>query len=256
MTTWRQIPAQLWDRLLDGIYPPMCVFCQQDDSQIDGSTRLCLPCREKLAPLRLHVCQRCDAPVGPHLDTSFGCIHCRTDRFAFDRVLSLGPYEDELRTVCQRLKKHHEAALTTCMGVLLSQRIAAESTVPFDFVLPVPHHWSLRMGRRAAAAELLADVVSQQLSFSCERFLLTKIRRTARQSTLLPTKRRNNLRSAFRLRDRRRVAEKRILLIDDVLTTGTTANRIARLLRDAGAQSIIVAVLARGLGDVRDLTPF
>lgn len=256
MTIWRQIPGQLWEHLLGGLYPPMCVFCQQDDLGIDDTTRLCLSCREKLGPLRLHVCRRCDAPVGPHLDTSFGCIHCRTDRFAFERVLSLGPYKDELRTVCQRLKNHHQAPLTTGMGILLSQRIAAESTVPFDFVLSVPHHWTQRMGRRAAVAELLASVVSRQLSVPFERFLLTKTRRTARQSTLLPTARRKNLQKAFRLRDRDQVAKKRILLIDDVLTTGTTANRIARLLRDAGTQSIIVAVLARGLGDVRDLTPF
>ncbi len=142
------------------------------------------------------------------------------------------------------------------MAQLLSERIAAEMSSPYDLAVGVPHHWSQRLGRRADSAELLADVISRQLRIPCDRFLLVKSRRTARQATLTPAQRRKNLRAAFRLRDRKHVAGKRILLIDDVLTTGTTANRIAKLLRESGAESIIVAVLARGLGDVRDQTPF
>ena len=256
MVGWRQISNHLCEILGNTIFPPACVSCLQDEETLDDSTRLCLKCRAALTPKLLHVCRRCDAPVGPHLDTSFGCIHCRNDRFFFDRVLSLGPYADELRTVCQRLKNHRQSPLTTAMAKLLCERIAAEMPEPLDFVLAVPHHWSTRIGQRAETSELLAESVSRILRVSQDRFLIAKTRRTERQSVLSPAQRRKNLRKAFRLRNRERVTNRRILLVDDVLTTGTTANRIAKLLRDAGAQSIIVAVLARGLGDARDPTPF
>jgi ComF family protein len=155
------------------------------------------------------------------------------------------------------MKRTGQEPLATALGRLLADQVAevfAES--PPQLVLPVPQHWWSRTTRGHNPTETLGRVVARRLTAEFHPHLVVKTRRTPAQSRLSPTGRRDNLRDAFVVRGRERIAGRRVLLVDDVLTTGTTANRIARLLRSAGAQTIMVAVVARGLGDARDLDPF
>jgi predicted amidophosphoribosyltransferase len=97
----------------------------------------------------------------------------------------------------------------------------------------------------------LARALAKRLKVSFDPRQVVKVRRTPKQSTLPRTDRLTNLRDAFRLRRPGAIQGRNVLLVDDVLTTGTTANRICRLLRKAGARCITVAVLARAMGDAR-----
>lgn len=240
------------------VFPPVCAFCGDECAVADtGASGLCDSCRGRLWPTWVRQCGRCGAHVGPYIDTTSGCVHCRDDRFAFRRATSLGVYARELRLACRRMKRSGQEPLAAVLGRFLGEQVAevfADS--PPEVVLPVPQHWWSRAVRGHNPAETLGRAVARRLGVEFHPHLLVKTRRTPPQSRLSPTGRRGNLRDVFAVRGGKRLRGRRVLLVDDVLTTGTTANRIARLLRSADAETIMVAVVARGLGDVRDADPF
>lgn len=243
--------SELWKAGLDFIYPPACFLC---GCEILSQTveRFCPTCLRDIAPFILDGCKRCGAPVGPYLNTTLGCIHCKTTPFHFDGLLRLGLYKDLLKRACLMIKKPGQEPLANTLAELLWSREnyrLEEANV--DHVLCVPKHWTSRLFAGHNASETLARALANRLKVPFEGRRVIKVQRTPRQSSLPPSRRVMNLRDAFRLRRPDRVKGRNILLVDDVLTTGTTVNRIGRLLRKAGAKSIIVAVLARGVGDAR-----
>lgn len=233
------------------IYPPACPWCREPTSVEEG---LCAACRAELWPEAAEQCRRCAAPVGPHLGDQTDCFHCRGSSFRFESVARLGVYDDELRRVVLATKRRDTEPLIDACGELLWER-SAERLQTFDVqvVIPVPQHWSRKIWQPHNAAEVLARLLGRKLKVPVLRRTLRKTRRTPRQSTLSPTQRRSNLRGAFSAKLPRKWREARVLLVDDVLTTGATAHESARALRDAGAKAVFVAVLARGLG--RDSAP-
>lgn len=249
LASLRSTTKQVVYAALDFIYPPACLFCGADIASL-GPSAFCDGCRQALAPLVLDSCRRCGAPVGPYLETNLGCIHCRNTPFHFDRVLCLGVYKDELKSACRRIKSPHTEPLATALGEILWQRERDNlEAAKISRVFCVPHHWTRRLFRSHNASETLARLFAKRLGAKMEAHRIVKTRRTSKQATLPGSERRKNLRDAFRVRRPQTIPGQNILLVDDVLTTGTTANRICRLLRKAGANTITVAVLARGLGE-------
>lgn len=233
---------------VDFVFPPMCAGCQRPLPDSSDTPRfVCLDCRQKLAPIIADRCRRCSAPVGPHLDTTAGCIHCREDRFAFERVFSLGVYDGALRSAVLSAKQPGGDVLTASLAELLFLRETdALQSLGIDLIVPVPHHWTERLLRRHLPPVTFATRLSRQLDVPWTAHLLAKVRRTTPQTELNASERRNNLRGAFRLIGGPQLEGSRILLVDDVLTTGTTAHRAASLLKKAGA-TVFVAVIARAL---------
>ena len=232
----------------DLFYPPACASCRRGlAASFDG--RLCEVCRSLLIPVIAHRCERCSAPVGPHLDTSTGCVHCASERWKFDRVFSLGPYADALRDACLRMKRAGTEPLAAALGEeLFRQWRETLLDAKYDLIVPVPHHWRQRVWRTQLVPVTLGRTLSQAIGVPVSLHLVRKARFTKQQSTLTVTERRANLRDAFRAVPGVRRASRRVLIVDDVLTTGTTSDRVARVLRELGASSIDVAVVARGLG--------
>jgi predicted amidophosphoribosyltransferase len=242
------------DTAVEFLYPPACTLCEQvlPSVLVSGerdavAMRLCAACRVALAPRAGDRCVRCDAPVGPYLDTSRGCIHCRSDRFAFERVLSLGVYEQRLRQAILSAKEPGGAPLATALAELLWQTQGpALATAAIDVVVPVPHHWTERLTHPHLPPATLAVTLARRLRVACNRHRLRKIRRTPQQSTLSGARRRENLRGAFRAVSGAGGGGT-VLLVDDVLTTGTTAHRAAEALRATGTKRVLVAVIARAI---------
>lgn len=176
-------------------------------------------------------------------------MHCRKDRFRFDRVARLGIYDDRLRTVCLKMKQAESGALIRACVELMWAKVATQLTefAP-DFVVPVPQHWRDRLLRRHNSAEQLGRVLAGKLRLPFRTGLLRKTRKTPRQFSLTPTDRRTNLRKAFAAKLPKKLQGSAVLLVDDVLTTGSTAHECARALLDAGAKRVDVTVIARGLG--------
>ncbi|SFI27138.1 ComF family protein [Planctomicrobium piriforme] len=246
----RQWTGRLCRDAMDFLYPIGCLWCGQQLSRADGSAGdLCTKCRITIAPHLGNCCQRCSAAVGPYIKTDEGCVHCQRDRLHFERAISLGSYEGELRRACLRCKQPGQRPLTTALTMELCQR---EQNLlkdwQIDLVVPVPHHWTDRVRIADHAADAVSDQISRFLMVPVDRHILAKQKRTPKQHELTATQRRNNLRGAFQVNRSARLSGVRVLLTDDVLTTATTANRATRMLLDAGASSVHVAVLARSTG--------
>lgn len=247
---WREQIRRVSGGVLDLLFPAVCASC--GCPRESNAIGLCDACITAIAPPLLHECLRCGAPVGPFAAVKSGCNHCSKDRFAFEQVAAVGQYHGALRVVCKAMKAGNARALTAAMGRLLANRQRARllAFAP-DVTVPVPDHWTSRFRNDQLTATTLCRSVSQVLHVRMEPWLFRKRQRTVPQSTLAPADRRKNLVRAFALRRGVDVTDQRVLLVDDVLTTGTTANRLAKLLRSRGASAIMVAVVARGLGDPR-----
>ncbi len=231
------------------IYPPICPVCQTPLEQSAEPPELCSRCAQPLQDSR-PMCRRCARPLPTTLKPApRACTACRNGRFAFERAIALGVYEDELRDVVLRIKKPSQEPLTIAIAKLLAERIRREDTLPdIDILAPVPVHWSRRLARGGSCPELLAETMSKTLGIRANSRLLGYRRRTRKQGTLLPSERRKNVHHAFRASTSYNIKGAHILLVDDVMTTGATASEIARELRKSDAGTITLAVVARGIG--------
>lgn len=231
---------------LNLVFPPACAACQVS---LEPGTPLglCIPCRAQFVDTR-PACSRCGLKVPPGFDSA-ACPQCRDLRLRFARVLRLGQYEGDLRSAVLRIKRPHERALAVALGDALGETFAAQlSHAQPDVVIPVPMHWTRRAWRGTNSPQTIAGRLALHLDIPMATHLLVRSRRTAPQATLSPNKRRANVRGAFRVRSHRDLPGARVLLIDDIMTTGATLNEAAKVLVKAGVGEITVAVLARAEG--------
>jgi ComF family protein len=139
--------------------------------------------------------------------------------------------------------------LAEVLGALWAEQLEMGlRAVGADVVIPVPLHWWRRLRRGYNQSASLAQALSDRLKVPCKPSWLRRVRFTPKQTEVAPTDRRENVRAAFRASPWARLKNKTVLLIDDVLTTGTTASEAARALHAVGAQRVVVAVLARSHG--------
>ena len=227
------------------LFPPVCACCDSPlDDGADG-VLVCHACREQVVA-RQPACRRCGAAAPPECADADGCAQCRPKRLRVDSVVRLGHYQSLLRTCVLRAKAAREQPLTAALADLLILHRAAElKALNVDVVVPVPMHWSRRALRGASSPEILAERLARLLGVPTAPFLLRRIRRTRSQADLSPTARLANVRGAFRATAHPDLTGARALIVDDVYTTGATANEAARTLKRAGAAYIGVAVLAR-----------
>lgn len=232
------------------VFPWECAFCGTDDHPDSQSQKpVCDACRCALVAELPNVCQRCGARTGPYSDTHSGCIHCRGRRFFFESVVCLGMYEDALRNAVLGAKWSWSSCSTTILAELLveSRRLQLQS-INADLIVPIPQAWNRRLTRHFNAAEVMADVVARTLRVSVDRHLLRRKRRVGLQKRVSLQERFANQKNSFRVTHTPSVGGRRILLVDDVLTTGATCSEASRILRQSGAASCDVAVLGRVLG--------
>lgn len=233
---------------VDFVLPPACSFCKADLERNEGTTdgiTLCSRCRVNFTNNQQPACLKCGMPVGPYVDTSNGCPECSRRGFRFEEVIRLGVYQDSLRTACIRGKSPGTEALATAMVSLLwhEQRERLTEFSP-DVVVPVPQFWLHWFTRPHHQALTMAEALAERLSIPCLDRAVRKTRRTVDQSSLPKAKRLKNLEKAFQMRRGVNLKGQRVLIVDDILTTGTTSNELARVLRKAGASSVAVAVIA------------
>jgi len=235
---------------LDLLFPHVCVLCNEplsDDSS--NSPPFCPACTAALPPITSRSCQRCGSPLALSAIDNTACAACRTRRFAFDAAVAYGVYRGGLRDAVVKAKQAAHEPLATALGGLLAASCQARWPTPaFDMIMPAPMHWQRRWRRGVNSAELLCEAVARQLKLPMRKLIRVQ-RATAKQGMLTPHERFENVRGAFRFRGHRSLVRgRRILLIDDVMTTGATASEAAKVLRRAGADSVCVAVVARGTG--------
>jgi ComF family protein len=225
------------------VYPPVCARCGTLVSVSD--TDFCPDCTRELTDDPHFTCPRCASSVGQHADVSAGCPQCHEERFYYDSVFRLGAYDGALRDVILAMKRRDGETLGECLGRLWARHHADRfRALRVDIVVPVPLHWLRRLRRGHNQSEHLSAAIASLIGAEHRPGWLRRIRHTPSQVSSTPSDRRTNVRGAFRAARSANLKGKSVLLIDDVLTTGSTASEAARALRDAGAQSIHLAVLA------------
>lgn len=189
-----------------------------------------------------HFCAQCGAPFlnAFPLDAEGRCRLCRLGARGLDAVYCYASYEGAIEKLIPLFKYQKVRTLARPLGELLLAAFPRDRR--FDALVPVPLHWRKRMERGFNQSELLARFVSRRTGIPM-RPLLKRVRNTSVQAGLSNAKRRENVKGAFE--GRAALNGERILLIDDVMTTGATAAAAAQALRDAGAASVGLMALAR-----------
>lgn len=176
------------------------------------------------------------------LDSEGRCALCRSGLRAFDAAYSYGPYGGTLRELIHLLKYRGIQPLAAPLGGFLLRSLPRDEA--FDAIVPVPLHWRRRWQRGFNQAELLARTVAHSTGIPA-RNMLRRVRATSTQAGLTNSARRRNMIQAFRCGRAEQVRDQRILLVDDVMTTGSTAAACARALKSAGAARVAVLTVAR-----------
>ncbi len=235
---------------LDFIYPWTCQLCGcTDEVSRGGATgNFCRDCQEQISPEILNSCDRCGAGLGPYASAPGGCVHCRSKPIRFDSLTCLGMYEDALRKAVLSAKWSFSSAGTASLADLLfSQRRAELRGYAADLVIPIPQSWQVRLRRRFNPASVIAAVLASGLHIRADEHILRRRRNTRPQKRVSVQRRFDNQKNSFRVCDGHVVDGRRVLLVDDVVTTGATCSEAARILKQHGAKCCEVAVLARVL---------
>jgi ComF family protein len=243
MGGWRQLGGQLVRGLLHLVYPGTCFACNKPLPTEESD--FCPLCRKLLTTDPQPVCPRCAASVGPFVVLDGGCRNCRDVPLHFERAFRLGPYDGLLRDIVLRMKRSTGEGLAEAMGQLWAGSCQAwVGEFAIDSIVPVPLHWWRRLQRRYNQSEALARTLAIQLNLPLQTSCLRRSRSTPSQVGKSGPQRRENVRGAFRASISKTLAGKTVMIVDDVLTTGSTASEAARALKSAGVAKVYVAVLA------------
>jgi ComF family protein len=229
---------------LDFIFPPLCHICR---SFIPGAGELhiCPECRDRLPLVKSPLCTLCGIPFIGAGDNHF-CGQCQTHPPHFESARAHLLYEESARELIHYFKYNHKTHLRRPLALLALEGLTKFITgqAP-DVIIPVPLHRSRLRTRGFNQAVLLGGLFSSRLSIPMLADGLTRTRPTEPQIELSAEDRRKNVKGAFAVNRPDRIVGKRILLLDDVMTTGSTVNECAKVLIKAGAPSVVVATIAR-----------
>ena len=227
--------------ILDLLFPPLCIGCRTPVAD----SGFCASCWSKLTFLDGPACACCGLPFPVALEGENRCAACLARPPAFDRARAIFAYDENSRGAILALKHADRLELVPGFARWLArsgQSLIAES----DIIVPVPLHRSRLWQRRYNQSAELARRLARDWKLACDPFALVRSRATPSQGAMASAKaRRRNVLSAFKVPDTSRVAGKRVLLLDDVLTTGATAEACARALKRAGAARVHMLALAR-----------
>ncbi len=229
------------------VLPPSCLCCS---APVGTAGALCADCWIGVSFIGRPCCARCGLPFAIEAAQGALCGTCIRVPPVYDRARAAFLYEGTGRELILAFKMADRSWLAPRLAEWL-HRAAAPLLTDADLVVPVPlHRWRL-LARRFNQAAVLAGLVARRAGVPTAPDLLRRTRRTPPQTRLSGPERRRNVRGAFQVRRARMplVAGRRILLVDDVLTTGATVSACARALRKAGAARVDVATLARAVRD-------
>lgn len=248
----RTVVQEVWEGLLDLVYPPVCLVCRQ----WIAAGALCEICRKSVSPVLPPLCDRCGTPVAAG---RIVCVECEQGpEPPFDWSQAMGQYTGPLRSAIHHLKYHGKTALAAPLGRMLAQSLdssvtplfaaSCDSSRPaFDVVVPIPLHPSRLRQRGFNQAERLARVLAAERGWPLDTKGLRRVRRTEVQALLTSREERAaNVQHAFAALSPTHFWNQSVLLVDDVITTLATVREAASVVRTAGASRICIVALARG----------
>ena len=229
------------------LYPEVCQLCKAEPATpregfVGGQ------CWSQVRFIRPPFCERCGLPFEGDITHSFICTNCHELKLYFTSARSAVVARTVVLEVIHRFKYSRALWFENFLaGLLLREAAPALRGQRWDLLVPVPLHPLKEREREFNQSALLARHLSRATDIACDEKILRRTKPTATQTHLSRHERAANMKSAFTVRSGARLAGRRVVLVDDVLTTGATTNDCARALRDAGADEVCVWTVARGL---------
>lgn len=234
------------DRLAPFFLPPQCGCC--GDFLEEGTQGICPRCLSTVHWIRPPFCSICGVPFLTPESENHPCGACLTRQNHFAQARAVASYDGSLQKMIHRWKYQGKSHLTSLFGDWLRDGLMLHwSLSSFDLILPVPLHVKRLRERGFNQALLLAKALSRRTGIPYGKKVLRKKRATHPQVNLSRREREREIRGAFFVKDPAEIEGKRILLVDDVFTTGATVNECSKVLRAEGASDVHVLTLGRTL---------
>jgi competence protein ComFC len=240
----RTLPtAKAFQALTSLFYPATCVVCS---GNVERAEYLCATCRGRAPRIVPPFCAKCSEPFAGAITQTFSCANCEHRVLHFECAVAAYRSRGLVRKLVHEFKYAKQRHLRYPVAEWLRETLSDPRLRGrhFDVIVPVPLHPARERERGFNQAALLAELLAESVDAPA-RPVLERIRYTTTQTAYDRAERMENLRDAFRLRKNRDVRDLRVLLIDDVLTTGSTLSECARVLKAAGASSVHAATAAR-----------
>ncbi len=238
---------RVWHSCLNGIFPPICYLCQTDVDDRDG---ICAKCWGKLTFVTKPFCRVCGFPfeIHPPEGDAFLCGHCMTNPKPYVSGRTILAYDAVSRLLILPYKHLDRTELTPIL-IRLFLQVGEDWLKNIDLIVPVPLHYRRLLLRKYNQAALLTSALSKEIGAINAPDLLKRKRATVSQGGLTAIQRRANVTGSFIISPnwKAQLQNKRVLLIDDVMTTGATVEACCDCLNKAGAGEVKVLTLARVL---------
>lgn len=231
--------------LLDIFFPPLCHICKGHLADA-GDIHVCAPCLDKLQFINSPLCTVCGVPFVTEGGADHPCGPCIIHPPPHTAARSALFFEGGVQQLIHHFKYEHNVRLRRPLGLLTARHLAGfVAEVKPDLLLPVPLHRKRLRWRGYNQAVLLGEILAREWGVPLQRDNLRRIRWTEPQTHLAAAERARNVRGAFAVRNRDVLAGKRVILVDDVFTTGSTVEECAATLQRAGVAAVYVVTVAR-----------
>ena len=229
------------------IYPEVCQLCRGARAT-PAEGYVCSGCRAKVRFIQTPFCERCGRPYEGDITSEFECANCREMEWHFQSARSAVVARDPVLEAIHRYKYQRAFWFEPFLAELLIRAAGpALAGKKGDMIVPVPLHPTKLREREFNQAERLADRLGAATRIPVNKRLLRRVVLTRTQALLKRPERLANVRHAFAMRDGQRLNGERLVLVDDVFTTGATTGACAQVLAAAGAGEVCVWTVARGI---------
>jgi ComF family protein len=237
--------VQTIHRILDFVLPPRCPACAE---RVFDHDSFCGICWSSLSLITAPQCSSCGRPFDADIDEGAICGACLDSPPLYDIARSAFLYEGKGRQIILSLKNNRSFVGTRALSKLMMASLSnAYTDHHFDVIVPVPLHPFRLLTRRFNQSQLLAIALSKRMDIQMDAGLLVRTKHRPKQGKLKRKERGKNVRGVFRVppKYKHKIEGRNILLVDDVITTGSTVNECAKILKEVGAKTVTVTTLAR-----------
>jgi competence protein ComFC len=247
-----RITSGIVDDIISLFFPSICLACGRPS----GHDRIiCFDCRDKIRAIKKPYCIQCGYPLyadnSANFLASFVCGDCKIHKKLFNIASAACLYNDQARNLIHRYKFDGLTGISSFLGKLILQKYLYDDRLGGeDMIIAVPLHRTRLRERGFNQSELLAKYLSRYVSIPVAADVMFRIKNTDPLYEMTIEQRQKNLRGAFRIKDKSRIKDKTILVIDDIYTTGSTSYEVAKTLKKAGAMKVHILTVCRVLPSI------
>lgn len=241
--------------ILDWLYPPRCMSCgcllplATDIATISGEKYFCINCWRLLEWINEPVCGKCGRPIDVTEADGTICKDCLGKTFHFERNYSVLVYDDALKDLIHRFKYHGRPGYARGLGTILFTKLPRLIFEGVDYIIPVPMYRKKERKRGYNQAELLARTLSRHTGIPMRTDLLVRTKDTRAQSSLDARAREHNLSNAFEIYKKNQIIAKKIIIVDDIYTTGSTLSACSSVFKQNGSSKVYGVTLSATIRD-------